>query len=40
MSGMETETDNTWLSDDDLESIRAQMPVVYVEAVPLLAAAR
>lgn len=35
MSGIETETDNTWLSDDDLESIRASMPVVYVEAVPV-----
>ena len=35
MSGMETDTEITWLSDDDLESVRASMPVVYVEAVPV-----
>jgi ADP-ribose pyrophosphatase YjhB (NUDIX family) len=32
---METDTEITWLSDDDLESVRASMPVVYVEAVPV-----
>ncbi len=35
MSEIDTETDNTWLSADDLEQIRAQMPIVYVEAVPV-----
>ena len=35
MSEIETATDNTWLTDDDLEQIRAQMPIVYVEAVPV-----
>lgn len=31
----DTDTDATWLQSDDLESIRAQMPIVYVEAVPV-----
>jgi hypothetical protein len=35
VSEIDTATDNTWLSDDDLEQIRAQMPVVYVEAIPV-----
>lgn len=35
MSHIDTATDTTWLSDDDLEQIRAQMPVVYVEAIPV-----
>jgi ADP-ribose pyrophosphatase YjhB (NUDIX family) len=35
VSGIDTDTDNTWLADDDLDSIRAQMPIVYVEAVPV-----
>ena len=35
MSEIDTETDETWLAADDLESIRAQMPIVYVEAVPV-----
>jgi ADP-ribose pyrophosphatase YjhB (NUDIX family) len=35
VSEIETATDNTWLTDDDLEQIRAQMPIVYVEAVPV-----
>ena len=35
MSEIDTETDNTWLSPDDLEQIRGQMPIVYVEAVPV-----
>ena len=35
MSEIETETDSTWLSDDDLEQVRAQMPIVYVEAIPV-----
>ena len=35
MSEMDTETEATWLQSDDLESIRAQMPIVYVEAVPV-----
>ncbi len=35
MSEIDTATDNTWLSDDHLEQVRAQMPIVYVEAVPV-----
>lgn len=35
MSEIDTDTDATWLQSDDLESIRAQMPIVYVEAVPV-----
>lgn len=35
MSEIDTDTDATWLPSDDLESIRAQMPIVYVEAVPV-----
>lgn len=32
---MDTDIDVTWLSPDDLEQVRAQMPIVYVEAVPV-----
>jgi ADP-ribose pyrophosphatase YjhB (NUDIX family) len=35
VNDIDTATDNTWLSADDLEQIRAQMPVVYVEAIPV-----
>ena len=35
MSGIETDTDTSWLAPDDLQSVRAQMPIVYVEAVPV-----
>ena len=35
MNDIETSTDATWLSPDDLEQVRAQMPIVYVEAVPV-----
>ena len=35
MSDIDTATDNTWLSDDDLEQMRGQMPIVYVEAIPV-----
>lgn len=35
MSDIDIATDNTWLSADDLEVIRAQMPIVYVEAIPV-----
>ena len=35
MSEIDTSTDNTWLSPDDLEQVRGQMPIVYVEAVPV-----
>jgi ADP-ribose pyrophosphatase YjhB (NUDIX family) len=35
VSDIDTATDNTWLSADDLEQIRAQMPIVYVEAIPV-----
>ncbi len=32
---MDTVTDPTWLSSEDLELVRAHVPVVYVEAVPV-----
>ena len=35
MNETDTATDAIWLADDDLESIRGQMPIVYVEAVPV-----
>jgi len=35
VSEIDTDTKATWLPSDDLESIRAQMPIVYVEAVPV-----
>ena len=35
MNEIDTDTDRTWLQSDELESIRAQMPIVYVEAVPV-----
>lgn len=35
MSEIDTSTEAAWLSPDDLESVRAQMPLVYVEAVPV-----
>lgn len=35
MSDIDTDTDPTWLSPDHLEQVRAQMPIVYVEAVPV-----
>lgn len=35
MSEIETTTDNTWLSKDELEAVRAHLPIVYVEAVPV-----
>ncbi len=35
MSDIDTDTDATWLSPEHLEQVRAQMPIVYVEAVPV-----
>ena len=35
MSFMDTDTDTTWLSPEQLEQVRAQVPIVYVEAVPV-----
>lgn len=35
MSFIDTDTDNTWLSPEQLEQVRAQVPIVYVEAVPV-----
>lgn len=35
MSNIDTDTDTTWLSSDDLEQVRAHLPIVYVEAVPV-----
>ena len=31
----DTQTDNAWLSEDDLALARSQMPIVYVDAVPV-----
>ena len=30
-----TETANSWLSDEDLETVRGRVPMVYVDAVPV-----
>lgn len=35
MSDIDTDTDETWLPEDHLQDVRAQMPIVYVEAVPV-----
>lgn len=35
MSFIDTDTDATWLPHDQLELVRAQVPIVYVEAVPV-----
>lgn len=35
MSDIDTATDHTWLSSDELEAVRAHLPIVYVEAVPV-----
>ncbi len=30
-----TQTDTTYLSDDDFSTMRAQMPIVYIDAIPV-----
>jgi hypothetical protein len=35
VSDIDTATDNTWLSADSLEQVRALLPIVYVEAIPV-----
>lgn len=35
MNDIDTATDHTWLSADELEAVRAHLPIVYVEAVPV-----
>jgi ADP-ribose pyrophosphatase YjhB (NUDIX family) len=30
-----TDTENIWLTDDDLETVRGRVPMVYVDAVPV-----
>ena len=35
MSDIDTATDPTWLTDDSLEQVRAHLPIVYVEAIPV-----
>ena len=35
MNEIETVTGNRWLSNDELEAVRAHLPIVYVEAVPV-----
>lgn len=35
MNGFDTATDTTWMSPEQLELVRAQVPIVYVEAVPV-----
>lgn len=35
MNDIETVTQHHWLSKDELEAVRAHLPIVYVEAVPV-----
>jgi ADP-ribose pyrophosphatase YjhB (NUDIX family) len=35
VSEIDTATETTWLPSDQLELVRAQMPIVYVEAIPV-----
>ena len=35
MSDIDTVTSTPWLSKDELEAVRAHLPIVYVEAVPV-----
>ena len=35
MNDIDTATDATWLSSDDLEQVRAHLPIVYFEAIPV-----
>ncbi|MEL0283640.1 MAG: DUF4916 domain-containing protein, partial [Ilumatobacter sp.] len=35
MSEIDTQTDDQWLSSEDMEMVRARMPIVYVDAVPV-----
>ena len=35
VSEVDTQTDNQWLSPEDMELVRARMPIVYVDAVPV-----
>jgi ADP-ribose pyrophosphatase YjhB (NUDIX family) len=35
VSEIDLVTDTAWLSADQLETVRAQMPIVYVEAIPV-----
>jgi ADP-ribose pyrophosphatase YjhB (NUDIX family) len=35
VNDIDTATDHSWLSSDELEAVRAHMPIVYVEAVPV-----
>ena len=32
---VDLDTDAQWLSDDDLETVRGRVPMVYVDAVPV-----
>jgi ADP-ribose pyrophosphatase YjhB (NUDIX family) len=35
VTDIDTQTDNAWLSEDQLELVRGRMPIVYVDAVPV-----
>ncbi len=35
MTGFDTATSTSWMSSEQLELVRAQVPIVYVEAVPV-----
>lgn len=35
VSDIDVDTDSQWLDNDDLETVRARVPMVYVEAVPV-----
>ena len=31
-----TETQNSWLADDDIATMRGKMPIVYINAIPVI----
>lgn len=35
MNEIDTETQNAWLSPEEIELVRAQVPIIYVDAVPV-----
>ncbi len=35
MSDYDTETQSNWLSDEDMETVRGRLPIVYINAIPV-----
>lgn len=35
MSEIDTDTDNAWLSTESIQQVRGQVPIVYIDAVPV-----